>query len=152
MRSVLIFFFLAFILTTLGCGSAADSNNGANTNALANNTNGFRQLDANNLPPGLSASPIAPGTNTTPGIPPPSNVVNAIPKGTTPTPGIPDPKTANKMMKPGATPTPGIPDPANMRRQLEQRNSNMSSPPPPPPGSGETMMRSKKPRAANTNN
>lgn len=131
------------VFTLSGCGGSAGgstSSNTANTNAKNTNSNGFTNVDANNLPPGLSASPITPGTNTAPGIP--ANSAN-VPKGATPTPGIPDPKTLGKPVKPGATPTPGIPSPEEIRRQMQQKGpSNVNTPGPPP--SGESMMRGRK--------
>lgn len=124
-----------------GCGGAGVTNsNVANSN---NNTNGngLQKVDANNLPPGLSASPITPTANATPGIPAPANA--NVPKGATPTPGIPDPKDIGKPLKPGATPTPGIPSPEEIRRQLQQqRPSNVNAPGPTP--SDGSMMKSRK--------
>ena len=98
----------AIVLMSIGCGSAPEANsNAANVNVNVSNSR-IQNVDANNLPPGLSASPLAPANNSAPGIPA-ANAVNSLPKGTTPTPGIPDPSTLGKPAKPGATPTPGIP-------------------------------------------
>lgn len=117
-----------------GCSSTA-------TNVNSNqNSNTAVVIDPNNLPPGLSASPIAPTGESTPGIPP-ANQVNVMTKGTTPTPGIPDPKTLGKPMKPGVTPTPGIPDPETLRRQMQQPASNINTP---SPANSDLMMRSRK--------
>jgi hypothetical protein len=121
------------------CGGEAGTNsNTANSNA---NRNTMQAVDANNLPPGLSASPIVPTGNSTPGIPAPGNA--NVAKGTTPTPGIPDPKTLGKPLKPGATPTPGIPDPETIRRQMQQTTNGANRNPVPPPTSntGEPSRR-----------
>ena len=130
----------------LACGSAAEPPANGNRN-----TNTFVNVDPNNLPPGLSASPIVPSANSTPGIP--ANAT-AVPKGATPTPGIPDPATLNKPMKPGATPTPGIPDPATLKRQMQGIGVNEKAP---PPANGDTNMSMKsmkggrRPMSANSN-
>lgn len=126
------------------CGGNAETNSNANKPA---NLTGVNKVDANNLPPGLSGTPIPPSANATPGIPSPANAVN-VPKGATPTPGIPNPKEVGQPLKPGATPTPGIPSPEEVRRQLQQHQSNVNAPP--PPASGESMMRNRKsPRPVN---
>jgi hypothetical protein len=128
--------FLLVLATFLSaCGtSGSNSNADSNQSAGAANVN----VDPNNLPEGLSTSPIPPSANTTPGIPDPKNA-NSLPKGATPTPGIPDPETLRKPFKPGATPTPGIPDPETLRKQM-QKQSNVTAP---PPVEGDTMMRKK---------
>ena len=108
--------------------AGACSSSGENSNANANQGAGVGNVsvDANNLPEGLSASPVPPSTNTTPGIPDPK-VANNVPKGATPTPGIPSPDELKKPFKPGATPTPGIPDPETLRKQM-QRQGNVNAP------------------------
>lgn len=109
-RKFLFVIFCSVISLNLACGSASVTN--SNTNA-GNSANSNQQM-----PEGLSASPL-PTTGTTPGIPDPKTVnMNSVPKGATPTPGIPDPKEANKPFKPGATPTPGIPDPETLKKQM----------------------------------
>ena len=117
-----------------GCsGSSSNSNANANQGAGLGNV----AVDANNMPEGLSASPIPPSANTTPGIPDPK-AANNLPKGTTPTPGIPSPDELKKPFKPGATPTPGIPDPETLRRQMQRQvNSNAAQ--------GDAPMMKKKP-------
>lgn len=125
-------FLLSSVVFISACGSGSPDSN-ANQSAGIGNTN----IDANNLPPGLSTSPIPPSANTTPGIPDPKNA-NSLPKGATPTPGIPDPQTLRKPFKPGATPTPGIPDPETLRRQM-RGNTNMTAPP--PVQGGQPMMK-----------
>ncbi len=140
-----------------GCGSAPQ----ANSNSSAVSANGIsntrlQNVDPKDLPPGLSASPLAPVNGSVPGIDP-ANAVNSAPKGATPTPGIPDPATLGKPAKPGATPTPGIPDPATLKKQMEEirkrLNSNSNQPqPPPPPGAGDGQMMRKQRKIANVNN
>ena len=145
MNKVLILAFVSVLLVT-SCGRSAE------TNSNAANSNGIRAtmqtVDANNLPPGLSASPVAPSANTTPGIPAVSNA--NVPRGTTLTPGNPDSKNTNVVLKPGGTPIPGI-DPDRGRRQMpQQSNAGKGSPvPSPPPDAGEPMMRKKASRPAN---
>ncbi|MGI8811400.1 MAG: hypothetical protein ACR2IH_02590 [Pyrinomonadaceae bacterium] len=107
---------------------------------LNQNTNVTVTVDANNMPPGLSAVPIAPSANSTPGIPP-ANQAYITTRGATPTPGIPDPKNLGKQLKPGATPTPGIPSEAELRRQLKTPISNVNTNAAP---SGPMMMRERK--------
>jgi hypothetical protein len=136
--------FIVFLCTGIAA-SAACTTTTPNSNSNQN-TNINVSVDVNNLPPGLTASPLPPSTNTTPGIPP-ANQVNAVPKGATPTPGIPDPKTLNKPMKPGATPTPGIPSPEELRRQMQQPVPNINAPR--PEGSGDMMMKGRKRPVAN---
>ena len=139
-------FLIGGIVAAAAIGAACSTTT-LNTNTNINtNSNVAILVDANNMPPGLSASPIAPSANTTPGIPAPG-AANAIPKGTTPTPGIPDPKTLRKPMKPGVTPTPGIPDPATLRRQMQQPGTNVNTP---SPGNNDMLMRGRKsPRPVN---
>ncbi|HQU94095.1 MAG TPA: hypothetical protein PLK77_17490, partial [Pyrinomonadaceae bacterium] len=124
-----------------GCGSspAANSNTAANSNV---SNSRVQNVNANELPPGLSASPIANANDAHP-IPSPANVANSSPKA----------KPVNR----GETPTPGIPDPATLKTQMEEirkrlnSNSNQSQPPP-PPGAGDGQMMRKKPRMSNSNN
>jgi hypothetical protein len=121
---------LSFVIFFAACGSAPENNSNANNSAGTGNV----AVDANNLPPGLTASPLPPSANTTPGIPDPK-VANNVPKGATPTPGIPDPAEMKKPFKPGATPTPGIPRPEELRRQMGRTNVNVNA-----PVEGDTMM------------
>ncbi|HEV8590468.1 MAG TPA: hypothetical protein VGQ55_00070 [Pyrinomonadaceae bacterium] len=133
------------LLTTMALlGTACGSVGGANVNVNANtgasaNSNVATSLDPNKMPDGMSASPIPPSANSTPGIPAPGNVNVEPSPGGSPTPGIPDAANLNKPFKPGATPTPGIPSPEELRRQL-QRSANGMPPPtkgdpaPPKPG------------------
>jgi hypothetical protein len=137
------------LILTLACAavavSSACSTAAPNANTAAN-TNVSVTLDANSMPPGLSTSPLPPSSNSTPGIPP-ANQVAVAPKGGTPTPGIPDPKMIGKPLKPGATPTPGIPDPETLRRQMNQRVTNVNVNTPPAGPNNDGMMMSRKKRA-----
>ena len=123
-------------MITLAGGCSSDTATNANTNQTVGIGN--VNIDANNLPEGLSASPVPPSANTTPGIPDPK-AANSVPKGATPTPGIPSPAELRKPLKPGATPTPGIPDPETLRKQM-QRSGNTGA----AAASEDTMMKSRK--------
>ena len=117
---------MAALMAAILVGACASSTSNSNANANANQGAGLGNVsvDANNMPEGLSMSPVPPSTNTTPGIPDPK-VANNVPKGATPTPGIPSPEELKKPFKPGATPTPGIPDPETLRKQMQRQvNSN----------------------------
>lgn len=131
---------LSFAIAASACASSSNSN-------VNQAGNGNVAIDANNLPPGLSASPIPPSSNSTPGIPDPANA-NQVPKGATPTPGIPGPDELRKPAKPGATPTPGIPSPEELRRQL-QRNVNVDVNRPATSSDSPMMMKRKDPRPVN---
>lgn len=138
---------LSVTVAATGCGTAEPAN--SNSAANVSTANRIQNVDANNLPPGLSASPVVPVNSV--------NAVNSSGPGSTPTPGIPDPKTLGKPMKPGATPTPGIPDPETLKKQMEvlrrQMNSNSNQPgPPPPSGAGDGQMMRKKRSITNVNN
>jgi ABC-type Fe3+-hydroxamate transport system substrate-binding protein len=147
MKTILIIATVAPALLAAACGGGVESNsNSVNANATSAT---IQTVDANNLPPGLSASPVVPSGNSTPGIP---AVANAnVPRGATPTPGIPDAKNARVVLKPGGTPIPGI-DPERVRRQMQQQTNgaNGNPVPPPPPDAGEPMMRKKVNRPANS--
>ncbi len=121
-------FLFVCLLAAIGVSTACSPAESYNT-ANNQNTNATMNIAPQDLPPGFSASPAPPSTNTTPGIPAPSEV-NKVPRGATPTPGIPDPKTLNRPVKPGLTPTPGIPDPATLRRQMNRPATDINKPPP----------------------
>lgn len=146
MRSLVYLLGFSLAVGTIGCGTTETTN----SNRAANNTsaNRIQNVDPNNLPPGLSASPVVPVNSV--------NAVNSAAPGATPTPGIPDPKTIGKPVKPGATPTPGIPDPATLKKQMEiirrQMNSNTNQPQPPPAGAGDGQMMRRKRSITNVNN
>jgi|SRR5215204_5231727 len=148
LRVLLSVVLLSFGVLAFGCSSSTNTNTNSNANTNQVIGVGNVAVDANNLPEGLSTSPLPPSANTTPGIPA-ANSVNVNTKGATPTPGIPDPETLKKPMKPGATPTPGIPSPEELRRQLQQR-SNVNVNEPPPASDDSMMMKSRKsPRPVN---
>lgn len=146
MKSIITLAGFSLAVLTAGCGSAetANSNSVANTSAA----NRIQNVDVNNLPAGLSASPIVPVNSV--------NAINSASPGATATPGIPDPKTLGQPMKPGATPTPGIPDPETIKKQMEQLKrqigSNSNQPQPPPPGASDGPAMRKKRNIANVNN
>jgi hypothetical protein len=129
-------------LFVAACGSTTETNVNANNSAGT----GPVPVDPNNLPPGLSTSPVPPSGNSTPGIPDPA-AANNLPKGATPTPGIPDPSELRKPFKPGATPTPGIPDPETLRKQM-QRSTNVNINARPATGD-DSMMMKKRPAPVN---
>lgn len=113
---------LSFVAIFAGaCGSSTGNNSVTYAEPPAN-ANVVSNVNANSLPAGVSASPVSPTAEQTPGIPDPASVnVSVSPTpGATPTPGIPDPATLNKPFKPGATPTPGIPSQEELRRQLQR--------------------------------
>jgi len=106
------------------CGSAGETTGNANVNAA----NAIVITNQQQLPEGITTSPL-PVSGNTPGIPANAVVVNmnSLPKGATPIPGI-DPKKANQPLKPGGTPTPGIPDPKTMQKQNVPPLENPKSP------------------------
>jgi hypothetical protein len=139
LKKVLFVFVFAAFLAGIACQTASAP--GGN----ANKQNGNVNIDPKNMPAGLETQPIAPSSNTTPGIPDPANA-NKLPKGTTPTPGIPPPDQLGKPLPKGATPTPGIPDPATIKKQMSQpSNVNMQAAPSmrdtSPPTSGDSRSR-----------
>lgn len=135
--SLVLLLTITFIVFT-ACGSTPEPNaNDANAPGI-----GIVNLNASNLPAGISNNPVIfngnmPASNT-PGQP-----------GATPTPGIPDPANVNVKPKPGATPTPGIPSPEEIRRQMNRVVNTM------PPSNGSVVQgnRSAAPmmRSTNTN-
>lgn len=154
MRYILSLSVLTFSIFALACGQVPEENvNSSNTSQITNTR--IQNVDANNLPPGLSGSPVVTAANNAgPGIPANANIAaRPLEKGTTPTPGIPDPKDAVMRPKPGATPTPGIPDPETLKRQMEQmRKAGAANVNQRPPGAEDGMMMRKKPRMVNSNN
>ncbi len=127
---------LVFLITVsffAACSSTPANNANSNSNAAV-------RLDNDNLPPGLSTSPVPITDASTPGIP--ANPT-AVPKGATPTPGIPSAEELKKPMKPGVTPTPGIPSPEEIRRQMSQQPKTGT---PPPTATTDTPMMKKDPK------
>src|SRR5437868_6434806 len=122
----------AAVAATFGCGAggASKSNTSTNSNAPAE-----IKLDPNNMPAGLSATPLPMPANgklpegiTIDGAPPPP--------GRTPTPGIPSAEQLKKGLKPTAKSTPGIPDPDTIRKQLGYPSANVNV-----PAKGDIMMK-----------
>jgi hypothetical protein len=114
--SVILTCLLAMIAFACAGGGAGNSANTANTVTYTN-------LDANHMPAGLSTSPL-PINGTTPGIPAANAVnINLNRPGATPIPGI-DPNNIRITPNPKGTPTPGIPSPAEIKKMLQQQNSN----------------------------
>jgi hypothetical protein len=114
LNKILLVLACAGFLAGIACGPAAETPNSNRPNTNVN-------IDPKNLPPGLSASPIAPSGNSTPGIPDPANA-NKFTKGPTPIPGIPD--DPGKPLPKGATPTPGIPSEEEIRKMRSRTVSN----------------------------
>lgn len=118
---------------SFGCGASGTSNSNTSTN-----TSGPVEikLDPNNLPPGLSATPLSINGKLPEGI-----TVNAVPPvpGRTPTPGIPSAEQLKKGIKPSTRSTPGIPDPETLRKQLGYPPANFNAPP-----KGNIMMKNRK--------
>lgn len=138
LNKVLFVFVCAAFLSGIACQTASAPGGNA-----SNKQNGNVNIDPKNLPAGLETQPIAPSSNTTPGIPSAANA-NKFTKGPTPIPGIPD-KPGQPLPK-GATPTPGIPDEATRKRQMTQpSNVNMQAAPSMrdtgPPNSGDSRSR-----------
>lgn len=154
MKFLISFAVFGIMLCTIGCGTVPEANSNAAANANISNAR-IQNVDANNLPPGLSASPLAPVNGSAPGIPA-ANAANSGPKGAVPLPVNGDPTLSGKSPKPGVTPTPGIPDPATLKKQMEEikkrLNSNSNQAQPPPPGAGDGQMMRKQRKIANVNN
>ena len=129
-RIFALFLFLTAATFFAACGSAPANNANVNSNRAVT-------LDNNNLPPGLSTSPVPITGTPTPGIP---ATPMSVPKGATPTPGIPSPEELKKPMKPGVTPTPGIPSPEEIRKQMGMQPKDGT---PPPGSSTDTPMMKK---------
>lgn len=110
--------YLLFVaLFMMSLNSACTTAESPTTNANAVGSNVIQNIDAKDLPPGFSTSPV-PMTGSTPGIPDPNDAnANKIPTGNIP--GIPDTSKAGKTPQPKVTPPiPGIPDQETIRRQM----------------------------------
>jgi hypothetical protein len=114
LKKVLLALTCAGFLAGIACQPAETPNSNRSSNANVN-------IDPKNMPPGLSASPIAPSGNSTPGIPDPASA-NKFTKGPTPIPGIPD--DPGKPLPKGATPTPGIPSEEEIKKMRSRTVSN----------------------------
>ena len=117
---------------SFGCGAAGTSNSNTSTNT---NAPVEIKLDPNNMPPGLSATPLPMNGKLPEGI-----SINGAPPppGRTPTPGIPSAEEIKKGVKIGRTPIPGIPDPETLRKQMGYPPVNVNA----PPKNDQTMMKS----------
>lgn len=131
MSKIQLVFIAAAVLTSAGCGASGTSNTNTSTNA---NIAREIKLDPNNLPEGLSSTPLPINAN---GKMPEGISINGAPPapGRTPTPGIPSPEKLKKGIKPSTKSTPGIPDAETLRKQLGYPPANAAPP-------GETMMKS----------
>jgi hypothetical protein len=120
----------AVLSACICCGANGTSTSNTSTNA---NVVHEIKLDPNNLPAGLSATPLAINANNMPagitidGAPPPP--------GRKPTPGIRSAEELKKGVKPTSRSTPGIPDAETLRKQLGYPPANAAP-------RGETMMKS----------
>ena len=104
-------------LLLLSLNSACTTAESPAANAVSSDANSVKIINAADLPPGFSTSPV-PMTGSTPGIPGPNDVnANKIPAGGIP--GIPDPSKIGKTPQPKVTPPiPGIPDQETIKRQM----------------------------------
>ena len=113
MRIHLLIFAFSIVSLSLSCTTAESPT--TNGNVVSGNV--IKNINAADLPPGFSTSPV-PMTGSTPGIPGPNDVnANKIPAGGIP--GIPDPSKIGKTPQPKVTPPiPGIPDQETIKRQM----------------------------------
>jgi hypothetical protein len=117
--SVILTCLLAMIAFACAGGGGGNSANLANSAGPTN-------LDANHMPAGLSVSPL-PINGTTPGIPEANAInININRPGATPIPGI-DPGNIKITPNPKGTPTPGIPSPAEIKKMMQQQNTNSAA-------------------------
>lgn len=105
-------------LFTLSLVSACSTAESPKTNANTVGANGIQNINAEDLPPGFSTSPVPMSANSTPGIPGPNDVnANKVPTGNIP--GIPDTNKMGRTPQPKNTPPiPGIPDQETIKRQM----------------------------------
>lgn len=122
--------FVALGVLTLACGSSSNStpNSGTNSNGPVE-----IKVDPNNMPPGLSTTPLPVN-----GTPPPGISLKPIqPEPGKRIPGIPTNEEIKKGVKLGNTPIPGIdPDAARKAMGYPSVNANVQ------PYRGEPMMKS----------
>lgn len=132
-------YLLGLICFSAATGFACSTTGNANVNA--NTANTAVVLDANNLPPGLSSSPV-PVNGNIPGIPNP-NDPNANKISTSNIPGIPDPN--KKTPQPKNTPKiEGIPDQETLKKQMNTTLNDVNIVNNPPPGQTGTRPPSKR--------
>jgi hypothetical protein len=120
---------LLALVGSYGCGASGTSNSNTSTN-----TNGPAEikLDPNNMPPGLSTTPLPMNGPMPPGI----SLKPVEPEPGKRIPGIPTAEEIKKGVKIGKTPIPGI-DSEAARRQLGYPPANFNAPP-----KGDIMMKS----------
>lgn len=113
MRIYLLIFTFSMLFLNLSCTTAESPTTNANT--VGGNV--IQNINAADLPPGFSTSPV-PMIGSTPGIPGPNDVnANKIPVGNIP--GIPNADKLGKNPQPKVTPPiPGIPDQETIKRQM----------------------------------
>ena len=104
-------------LFLLSLNAACTTAESPTTNANVVSANAVRNINAADLPPGFSTSPV-PMTGSTPGIPGPNDVnANKVPTGNIP--GIPNTNKMGKTPQPKVTPSiPGIPDQETIKKQM----------------------------------
>jgi len=118
----------AALLASYGCGASGTSNSNTSTNT---NAPVEIKLDPNNMPPGLSATPLPMN-----GTPPAGISLNPIePEPGKRIPGIPTEEEIKKGVKIGKTPIPGI-DPEAARKAMGYPAANFNAPP-----KGNVMMK-----------
>lgn len=110
---------LTLVCFTVSLNAACTSSDAPTANANTMVTNGIQNMNAAELPPGFSTSPIPMNGNAaTPGIPDPRDAnANKVPVGDIP--GIPDTNKMGKTPQPKNTPPiPGIPDEKTIKEQM----------------------------------
>jgi hypothetical protein len=120
MSNIKVAVIAAALSASIGCGASGTSNSNVNANA---NVAKEIVLDPNNLPEGLSATPLPINAN---GKLPEGISINGAPPspGRTPTPGIPNSEQLKKGVKHGKIP--GI-DPDAARKQLGYPPANAAN-------------------------
>ncbi|MDQ2746135.1 MAG: hypothetical protein M3T96_02630, partial [Acidobacteriota bacterium] len=99
MRNYLYILTLSAMSLNLACGTVESPS----ANANSADANVVQNINAADLPPGFSTSPMQMNTNSVPGIPNPNDPnANKIPTGNIP--GIPDANKAGKTPQPKKTP------------------------------------------------
>ena len=114
MKSYLFISTILLLSLNLACSKVESP---TTTNANVSGANTVQNINATDLPPGFSTSPV-PMTGSTPGIPGPNDAnANKIPAGKIP--GIPDTNKMGKTPQPKVTPSiPGIPDQETIKKQM----------------------------------
>lgn len=121
----------AALLASFGCGASGTSNSSTNTNGPVE-----IKLDPNNMPPGLSATPIPMPANGA--LPPGISVKPLEAEPGKKIPGIPTQEEIKQGVKIGKTPIPGI-DPEAARKAMGYPSANFNAPP-----KGNLMMKNRR--------